>query len=204
MFGIHGHSLHLLARPIKGHASFKSWQPCADNQSGEWGDLAAEISFAIQSRSDLSRALSVQFDTHRKTSLLASLVQLWAVSPTDLHFPDLSFPFIPVLSFYVNSIRSLTLTTFRDIFLGSSKALEYIVAAPWRADAPTDTKVWPIRKHHCVLHEINCYFIWKTTMEDIWLVIHVMSAPMCLHFEVFLQMSNFQWEYQPIRWLLLL
>lgn len=149
MFGIHGHSLHLLARPIKGHASFKSWQPCADNQSGEWGDLAAEISFAIQSRSDLSRALSVQFDTHRKTSLLASLVQLWAVSPTDLHFPGLSFPFIPVLSFYVNSIRSLTLTTFRDIFLGSSKALEYIVAAPWRTAAPTDTKVWPIRTPLC-------------------------------------------------------
>lgn len=40
-------------------------------------------------------SLSEQFDTHRQTSLLASPVQLWAVSPTDLQFPGLSFHSFP-------------------------------------------------------------------------------------------------------------
>lgn len=132
MFGIHGHSLRLPVRPIKGHASFKLWQPCADNQPVEWRDLAAEISFAIQSRS----ALSVQFDTQLLFSLHLSSCGLFLLQ---FHFPGLSFHSFPF--FLSKQYPAPTLMTFRQIFLGSSKALDYIVAAPWGADAPSNTRV---------------------------------------------------------------
>lgn len=183
MFGIHGHSLRLPATPIKGHASFELWQPCSDNQAAEWGDLAAEF-FFFPCHPISQCSLSVQFDTHRQTSLLASPVQLWAVSPTDLHFPGFSFP---SLSFF------------------SSK--QHPVLPHWW---PSDTYFWALlrlwtillllrgermlpRTPACsqleqrrVLHEISCFFIWKTTSGDIWLAIHVLLAPMCFPFEVFL------------------
>lgn len=98
---------------VKGHASFKSWQPCADNQPAEWGDLAAEITFAIQSRGavslhNLTRTAKLFFSLHLSSYGLF-LLQISTL---------LAFPFIPFLSFYLNSSRSPTLTTFRHIFLG--------------------------------------------------------------------------------------
>lgn len=85
-------------------------------------------------------SLSGQFDTHRQTSLLASPVQLWAVSPTDLHFPVFSFP---SLSFFLSKRHPVLPHWWPSdtYFWALLRLWDYIVAALWRADAPTDTSV---------------------------------------------------------------
>lgn len=193
MFGIHGHSLRLPATPIKGHASFELWQPCSDNQAAEWGDLA-EFFFLFFLPSNLT-VLSLGAVWHAPTNF-SSRFTCPAVgcfsSRSPLSWLFLSFP---SLSFFLSK--------------------HYPVLPHWW---PSDTYFWALLRlwiillllrgelmlprtpacsqleHRRVLHEMSCYFIWKTTLGDIRLAIHVLLAPMCFPFEFFLWMSNFPWE----------
>lgn len=136
--------------------AFKSLQPCADNQAVEFKiQHGGDFSCHSVLQSSFYHTTTSPIPTHRITSFLASPVQLFDVSASDLHFTDpSSFLLFSICSFLIITTKTYgvlppTPTTYTHTFSHSRKPVFYTsqsAAAQWQHYAPADTKAWPIRR----------------------------------------------------------